>query len=755
MSSETFPSMITFYESVVIEMLNLNKSKMLQYLIDFMIIRKNDKLDLLDFNFNSSSEPAFIEENKVAATVYQQPKHSSRIAISERRSKPNDFSYNFTIRPDPIYQLSGNFQTNHLNVIKTRVVCRTQSQSFDKKPFDNNVLRGRRIARRLVDERTLAHQIHHKHVHQPSQMIQEVENIIVVPQIMTRQQSPTIVLDSDTPPPSLPSEPNSPPQHRIQKVQILSNDILQPAKSLSQSDMEKFNENEALNLESSKSHNSIDDELTHQLQTGQITLQELKTLSQNGTEIIPTNFVKPPLPADPQNNLDSKVIDNTSDLKKIYSENRDKSQSHEETTGFRMKRTPLRRKSCHERMFSNSIQQPQLQSIEENYMKYLHDFERIIDKSKPNEKLKNDYGIVYAKRPRLEEFERSVQMAQQQPMSQQQQHQYNVQRKLQPRQPLNYQFYREQFQREMRKRGYENLRINQDQTQPMEIVTNIPPEHYIHQQPQYPQYSNSTQKSILQKQRSQGMNSEARGNMMAIAYQQFQSMHRDSANLPPRQYAEQLKYFESFKNWQRKHSSDQSSRAQQAQQQQQQQQSYQKSQDVFNTLNNQYRIASKPIKETNYEFVLEPQSLQRKLKYKSRTDSEYVEPTEMSANIPNPPHSIYYSEPFAMARNKTSTASSPLSAKQTSLYPQENQQRSSRAVHHEQQQSQQIHRQQQLQQQQQPWLLPIAQRPTHYEQPSLRNVNGNSNIPLQATVSYDQPTEFLRTFYAAANQKNF
>lgn len=753
MSLEKFANMIKLYESIVMEMLKLNKTKMLQYIIDFMVVRKNSQLDLLNFNFNTSSEPVLIqpESSSDVSTSYNLTSQS-RYTTSERKPRSQEFSYNFTIRSDPIYQLSGNFQTSHLNVMSSRMIFKAQSQSFDKKPFDNNVLRGRRIARRLVDERSHSHQIHHSRKHH-----------LQIPRVIDSSPTATIVLDSDTPPPSLPSEPNSPPQHRIPKVQIISNDIVQPPIPISQLEKEPIEVNAAPVEIISLEQNGINSELNVQLQEANITLQEWQTLSQNGTEIIPTSFVKPSLPLsnDQSRLLVAKSPENSNDLKNLYE--RRITHSHDETsTGIRMKRTPMRRKSCHERILNNGNQHSQ---IERTYMSFLDDFERITENNTEfNGQLRHDFEKhLNSKRQRLDPgYHRNVQMMQQSASKYQQpiQSQYNMNVSRKPRPPLNYNLYQERLQREMRDRGYENM--DQIQPQSMEIVTNIHPEHYS-QPPHYPtQKQPSITKSIPTRiPQPQLMDYQSQAAMMAAAYQQLQSMHRESANLPPQQYAEHLKRVENLKHLHRQSSEDQHLRAQQQQQQ--------KAQEYFNTHNPYQQSSNASRQEENFNSfsLTEPQqSLQRKLKYKSRSTSNYVEPSKPVAVNQNPPHSIYYSEPFSM-RNKASSSSSPLSGPvmPSAFHPPETQ-RGARIPRdhinrnqHMQQQPQPIQHHQPIQPQAQSWLastLMTQRSPQSYET-NVRNVNGTSqHLHPQKIASHDQqPTEFLRTFYAQNNQKNY
>src|SRR5690349_21805222 len=97
--------MIKFYEIIIKEMLNLNKTKILQYLIDFMVVRKNVQLDLLNYNYQVTSAPNLKHANS-SSTKFQLADSTQN--FNERKSiKLQDTSYNFIIRSDPIYLQAG------------------------------------------------------------------------------------------------------------------------------------------------------------------------------------------------------------------------------------------------------------------------------------------------------------------------------------------------------------------------------------------------------------------------------------------------------------------------------------------------------------------------------------------------------------------------------------------------------------------------------------------------------------------------
>ncbi len=141
-------------------MLNLNRTKILQYLIDFMIKKRNSQLDLLNFNCMASTGNS--EDNKKSpATHVQLPDSTQRTSSDVKPLKFNDTSYNFVHRSDPIYIMaSSKFHTIIRNVIRCRCSSCIQLYSFERRPFDNNILRNRRIGKRLVIEREDLREMH-------------------------------------------------------------------------------------------------------------------------------------------------------------------------------------------------------------------------------------------------------------------------------------------------------------------------------------------------------------------------------------------------------------------------------------------------------------------------------------------------------------------------------------------------------------------------------------------------------------------
>ncbi|XP_070503704.1 uncharacterized protein [Chironomus tepperi] len=338
MNKERFVNMIKFYEIIIKEMFNLNKTKILQYLIDFMVKRKNAQLDMLNYNYETNSSPNLMQ--KVSST-FEMPDSTQSINPQRKIAKlQTDTSYNFVIRSDPIYLTAGStFMTNHRDVIKSRIFSRVQNHNFERRPFDNHILKGRRMARRLMN----AINEEDKNIHNmieankqfdtvSAEIKSQMNNIPILPALLSKGSSleehllkPKIENESfptlnsskaDSVSPILVDTPSSsPPIHKIIKPQILSQQILQrafsdrfPAVSMKEqmTTLEKFPilnhkpsisyQNNVLPNRQSLEQQSIESNTSSNTRepmiNGQLSLNEIITLNQNGTEIIPTPILR-------------------------------------------------------------------------------------------------------------------------------------------------------------------------------------------------------------------------------------------------------------------------------------------------------------------------------------------------------------------------------------------------------------------------------------------------------------------------------
>ncbi|CRK88203.1 CLUMA_CG001984, isoform A [Clunio marinus] len=741
LTKEKFINMIKFYEIIIKEMLNLNKTKILQYLIDFMVIRKNSQLDLLNYNFQISSAPNLKQPNS-SLSKFQLPDSTQH--PSERRPiRLADTSYNFIIRSDPIYLLAGStFATNHRDVISCQMSSHIQMRSYERRPFDNNVLKGRRIGRRLMRSPS-DDKISKEFMRVSFPMTPQSEPGTPLQQIQKMRPPTPIIVESETPPPSLPSEPPSPPQHRILKPQILSNTLITPAnieventstngvKDVPTTVPEEVQDISKIIPQTSNSPAKtlelrLEPDLTNSLQNGQITIQEIQTLNQNGTEIIPTSILKGTVQRKPNEEKSGEdgVKESTSsvEIKKFMP----RGVSHDEQSNA--PKLQKRRQSCHERIMMNET---------------------------------DEAATIAQNRPRMPQY----QVAQRSPMRS----------PLKPtHQPLNYQYYQNQFERQLRKHGFDHrIENHQESSRPLELVSHIPPERYHqqepHRQPDRQHYVNHLQPKPIrhtveekqphqpqpQRMQPQRINPDQHHAMMAAAYHQLQTLHRDPTTLTSQQYAEHLKQLDNLKHIQPSAF-----------------QTYQRSleqrpqPDYFNTQDNhqppphtspiQYQISSSSSREdspVSYDAIHKEQSLQRKLKYKGKS-AKYVEPSLMAKPFYNPAHSTYYSEPYALTKGKVGTPTSPPA--NSIAFHQNEQQRSRSPVErnfldaaaansqhfHWMMAQNQAHGQSQLQR-----PIPRPPVPTFIDP----KVNGASQLhPLNFQ---DQPTEFLRHYYA--NQKNY
>lgn len=799
-------------------MLNLNKSKIMQYLIDFMIVRKNCQLDLLNFNYETSMAPSFQNpySDEVSSSLFSfNPK--ANVLPNERRSRPNEIAYVSVNRGNPIYKQSGNFEMRLKNVVEVRMAPK-MSCKFDKRPFDNNILNGRRIARRIVKTAPRDERISQMENLQNNQILKPVQpaiqqQVIESNPVIVQKPSPivasTIILDNDTPPLSDVSSTNS-----SQKVKIISNDVVHPAApTIVENKMPNIQEQlmQVPRLRFSLSENenkSLESNLNKQIQTGHITLEELRTLSQNGTEIIPTNFIR--VPCSSANEIhNTNPLTSMNDMRKLY--DRQNVQSHEEAPPkvVRVPRMPMRRKSCHERIINNesSIKNNQ---IAEHFQQFLNEFEQREKKMLKERKMKEilemrkasteNFYTPEMKKARYENNNPVMYLQHQPQLSNNHvlnpyiaQSYTNARRKPPARAPLiDYQYYSDQYQRQMREHGYNQVDNNNSQPQPMEIVSNIPPEHYANNLQQannhHPASILKHSEAIFQQQKPQHHQQPQRMlqqdfNMRAsIAIQQLQELHRDPSNLPPQKYAEHLKQMENLKNLQRLRDEQQQMQQHQLQQQHQQnQQLLNRSKGVIHSYANNnnigHHIEDYSRKEPNYEYD-ETQNLQKKLKFKSRSSSIYVEPSNQAqvTSKPivvnqNPPHSTYYSDP-QIRNNKSSTASSPNTHANGYYFVEENgtlksplRPAPSRDHLHQQQIAPPPPQHHQIQShaptQPQPWQIrkDMLQRTTQLMQShmDLNITNGSSHaqhIHNQNQLHYNteqHPTQFLRAFYGANN----
>lgn len=807
-----------------------------------MVVRKNAQLDLLNYNFQITSAPN-LKQSPPQAPKFQVADSTQN--LSERRPmKLLDTSYNFIIRSDPIYlQAGSSFVTHHRDVITCRMSPRVQVRTFERKPFDNNILKGRRIGRRLVrtpDDEKLQTEF----IRSRFPMTPQSEPGTPIQQMTLMRSTTPIMVESDTPPPSLPSEPPSPPQHRIMKAQLQATILIRPSRL----DKPAGTEDEA-KTESAEAHQSPTESATtpessvrpslkrresvksvdlvpetnpnDPLQNGQISIQEIQTLNQNGTEIIPTSILKstimsrqkivelerpPVLQTNPITELQliSKV------LPRGVSHEEQKTQ-HQSTAS----KMPKRRQSCHERIMmppaENEDKKIENSAIGRNYMEFLDFYENEMRKNKQVEMQQQRQHVQYPqplhaqhKRVRFS-MEGENEDARQAPRNhhppqfhnpnpqQQQQQQQQMENRhrliqfqgqqrspirspIKPHPPpINYQYYQHQFERELRERGYDHrVENHQEPNRPLELVSHIPPERYHQHEQQRSHYANhGTQKQIRHiqekpprvQQRNVPISVEnQQAVMMAAAYHQLQSLHRDPSTLTSQQYAEHLKQLDHLKHVQPSAFQAYQRNFRAMEELRPPPDYYANTQEMHQTPTRsspaQYQISSSSSREdspNSYEVIHQEQSLQRKLKTKSKS-SKYVEPNQLPKPFYNPQQLTYYTEPFALTKNKPlpSSSVSPPAAPTAFHTPDMQRVRSpvsrnllenAASSKHYQWLIAQAHAQNLAGQNQPQRPIPRPPVPAFIE----AKVNGSS---LHHPVLFqEQPTEFLRNYYA--NTKNF
>jgi hypothetical protein len=833
LNKEKFLSMIKFYEIIIKEMLNLNKTKILQYLIDFMILRKNTQLDLLNYNFQRTSAPNLKQSNTTVAKL--QLPDSTQNPNEKKPIRLSDTSYNFIIRSDPIYlQAGSSFVTNHRDIINCRMSSRVQMRSFERRPFDNNMLKGRRICRKLVVNSPDGEKIQSEILRTrfpPTPQSEPGTPIQIGTQV---QPSPPIVVVSDTPPPSLPSEPSSPPQHRIPKALIISNQLIQPPRFEATDDTQKMPQEPSISPEipsevrqglKRRAELMEDNESTDPLKNGQISIQELQTLNQNGTEIIPTSILK--------NSVTNRQIIIEHDEKLALSMNNfdfnlskirrtlPRGSSHEEyikPSQPMVPKMPKRRQSCHERIMMPLAKDKEERteandSIGKNYMEFLHEFERkskqmeqrqtarVVPTAAKRVRFSEETDVEISRSPRTsqphqilyppipQQHQQHQQQQQQSPIHQHpkfietqqrmaQYHQSTAMRSpVKQHPPINYKYYQNQLEHEFRIRGLDpRLDLHQDSNRPLELVSNVPPERYHQHEQQRALYaSQNLQKQIRhaqeknqQHQQQQQQRFQVQQAAM-IAYHQLQNLQRDPSNFTPQQYAEHLKNLDSLKSFTPSAFSAYQRNPRQIDDQRLISDYYNNNQDIHQmgvtrTSPATYQVSSSSSREDspNYDLLHAEPSLQRKLKYKAKS-TKYVEPNPMSKPFFNPTNSTYYTEPYALTKNKLSESTSPHAPLTAFRAPERH--RSPRSP---------IQRgmpDNGVSSQQYQWMLVQAQSQTqaHVQNLAMQNqpqrplarpavptfeptLNRTSQIH-SGRFQEHQPTEFLRNYYA--NQKNF
>ncbi|KAG5671382.1 hypothetical protein PVAND_001583 [Polypedilum vanderplanki] len=659
---EQFTKMTKFYEIIIKEMLNLNRTKMLQYLIDFMVIRKNAQLDLLNYNFHTDSSPK-IKSELATSSTFEIPDSTQNPKSETKTWRMRDTSYNFVIRSDPIYVAAGTPETKYRDMIKHRMTPKIQRIRFQRRPFDNNILKGRRIAGRLVSnkEEEKPQQVmvngtppntNHQNFQHPIQIrinspVQKVlhgrpivltaipkdDNATIITPIFkppSNQNSSPILVESDSPPST------SPPLHKIQKPQIISNQILsrgfservptQPVETSAQKNAFPGifnNTNNKLNGEiiersapsirqplkrplSDPKTSPIEISSMDPLEGGQITLNELKTLNQNGTEIIPTSILKCT-----GNTIRSrrKTVDDRQqiinggsvEVKKIVAvaptsfytsaqqqQQQQQSQIQQENQN-QQKKIMRRRQSCHERI-SNVPSSINNNNLSQSFKVFLNEYEKSREEEnmrfnqirqqqkhmqmqqqqqqsmplyqQPKRVRFTTEGTQQMEIPRSPQITKShfavaqQHMAQQQPRSPiehprvyQLSQRSPTMRSPSKAPPIDYQQHLLFFEREMRERGVETLKEHET-SRPLELVSNVHPERYMQQLEQTQQSPQSmfTSPKTAARAPEKSPRMQSRVQMVnneekMVAYHQLQSLLKcDTSAMNIQQYSEHLKF---------------------------------------------------------------------------------------------------------------------------------------------------------------------------------------------------------------------
>lgn len=524
-------------------MLNLNKSKILQYLLDFMIVRKNTTLDMLDYNYEGSFVTPM--EHSSSDANFQLP-DSTQNVLNNRQTRVRDTSYSFNVRSDPIYLTASScFVTQNRDVISCKMSSRCQKGTYEWREFDDNILLGRRTGRKILkspDDENI------QKTKKTTNTLQR-DAFSISHQPIQRSSTP-ILVESDTPPPSIPSEPPSPTIFRIQRVNMqvmpqhssenkehvqgLLNEIpkekpqstspynkpiRQPVKRrLSVRGLENLGES-SVNLDTKE-----------MVTSGHITINEVEILNKNGTDIIPTSMVPkkrrhtieneqstPDNVEQHNRKVYSSVLEEhlKSSVKTSYS-----SENSELPTAFAV--AELAEEST---VIDSSIEET---PIGKNYMQYYYEFEErqklqeIKKKMATAAQLQYGYPNEYDQKrtqrhlsqfkknrfldetngqslvsPRITHDVRDLQAqnnyAMHHRMESQRMQPYPVLQRSAAKQhhpgQIDYNQYQMHFERVLRERGGD-LRIENHQNGNLEVVSTIPPERYHQQDHRTQHYGN-------------------------------------------------------------------------------------------------------------------------------------------------------------------------------------------------------------------------------------------------------------------------
>lgn len=733
--------MIKFYEIIIKEMLNLNRTKILQYLIDFMIKRKNSQLDLLNFNYLATTGP-IIERSSPSMSQVEIPDSTQQPPSEKKPMKFLDTSYNFVLRSDPIYIMAcSKFQTNIRNVIRCRCSTCAQEHNFERRPFDNNILRNRRIGKRLVSEREDVMLIREHQQQYHTIPLEKIKKYTEFKQTRLQNNAPLkiqnsspILVESDTPPPSENSSPPAVIQHPLppasikvsqhEKPQIISQLFLQrafsempsdttntsalsriissthAAKELPKIDFPKISSDTPLSNQQNimikqpvkrrPSLRSIDFSSTQVITNEKssdavqhITINELKTLTENGTEIIPTSIVKNKI------TLRRKTVDDRSQMMKTSAANVELrkitplpqiSEPIKSTAQSAHKTHMKRRQSCHDRIFVPSTSTPNNEShLSKNYLNFLQNSFA----QKDNEEIRNrqlqqqQQQALYATAKRVRfTNEKEISQSRSVPIHSTS-HQQNS---LQQKSPILYQQQHSKFvMGTLRDRGYVD-RVESINDQPTEIVSTIPPERYFTSQQQQQHQANLTSPKLarifsdksprISQQRTSIVTNDEK--MKIIAYQQLQSL-RDSTTLGPHQYAEHLKSLHQAKQspvftstnssnfLHRPHSQDPPSARENYYRSNTLPEIISSSGSIHYSSSSTSAITTPSTMYSTISAYEQNQSLQKKLQLKAKS-SVYVEPNQLSKHFYNPPNSTYYSDPYAPTVSNKAVHVSPTPA---------------------------------------------------------------------------------------------
>ena len=243
-NQQQFLNILKLYEIIIKEMMNINKTKVIQYLLDFMIIRKNMDLDMLNYNYKTNYAMSIQMDEEPQNQI---PDSTNSINVQTMEPSADDsFQYlNQNLcniqRTNIVWQTAkSQFFTSVKSLCKTRMSSTEQLKRYEKRSFDNNHRGRQRVLKaigvtvedgaELNNNKTVlqkrqqhSNQVKNQHLQAALSRPPLQQQQLQMPP-MQRQQSPMLIV-IDSPPQTSPSyhQNKIPPQIQVvpqQEIQV-------------------------------------------------------------------------------------------------------------------------------------------------------------------------------------------------------------------------------------------------------------------------------------------------------------------------------------------------------------------------------------------------------------------------------------------------------------------------------------------------------------------------------------------------------